>query len=91
MALRPPGSRSNIDLVIYGALALVQILILISGHVLVGYLLMGHFEIGNGMEDILEFTGLPEWSIWLTIAVTMAMDAWVMYLKREERKKALKR
>lgn len=91
MALRPPGSRSNIDLIIYGALALIQVLLLISGHVMVGYLLMGHFEIGKGMADILEFTGLPEWSIWLTIAATMAMDIWIIHLKRQERKKALKR
>jgi len=91
MALRPPGSRSNIDLVTYGALALVQVLLLISGHVLAGYIIMGHFGIGKGMADILEFTGLPEWSIWLTITATIAMDAWIIYLKREERRKALKR
>jgi len=92
MALRPPGSRSNIDLVIFGALAMGQVLLLILGHVLIGYLLLGHlFSLGKGMPDVVEATGLPAWSLWLLIVATVAMDGWILQLKRQARKKALQR
>ena len=91
MALRPPGSRSNIDLLIFGALAMVQVILLIGGHVLVGYVLLENFGIGKGMADASKLTGLPVGALWLLIAATLVMDGWIFYHKRLERKKALQR
>ena len=92
MALKPPGSRSNIDLIIFGTLTLVQVTILILGHVLIGLLLLEHFaNIGKSLDEITEATGLPDWCLWLTMFATIAMDGWIVYHKRLERQKALRR
>lgn len=91
MALRPPGSRSNVDLLVFGAFAMVQVLLLIFGHVLVGYVLLGNFGIGKGMADVVEATDLPAGALWLLIAATLIMDAWILYHRRQERKKIMER
>lgn len=85
---RPPGTRSNIDLIVYATLTLLQITILIAGHALLLWLIFGS---GSGLEVPARTTGLPSWLLWLSIPVAIAMDAWIYISWRRERKKALKR
>jgi len=91
MALRPPGSRSNLELLIYGSLMLLQLAVFIGGHAIIGYLLLHNFDIGKGMPAVVKFTGLPAGLIWVFILLTIAMDLWVYYHHWVERKKALAR
>jgi len=91
MALRPPGSSSNVDFLIYGSIMVVQLIVFTGGHAIVAYLLLAQLGIGKGMEAVVEFVGLPSSVIWLFVLATVAMDAWVIYHKRLERKKALSR
>ncbi len=91
MALRPPGSSSNVDFLIYGSIMVLQLIVFIGGHAVIGYLLLGQFGIGKGMPAVVEFTGLPGFALWLLMLATIAMDIWVVYHKRLERKKNLER
>jgi len=91
MALRPPGSSSKVELLIYGSLLALQLSVFIGGHAIIAYLLLHKFDIGEGMPRVMEFTGLPAGLIWLLILGTIAMDAWVVYHHRLERKKIMRR
>jgi len=91
MALRPPGSSSNVEFLAYGSLMVLQLAVFIGGHAIIGYLLLHKFGIGKGMPAVTEFTGLSTGLIWFFILLTIAMDAWVIYHNRMERKKALER
>ncbi len=91
MGLRAPGSSSNAEFLIYGSMMVLQLVIFIGGHAIIGYLLLHQFGVGQGMPAVVEFTGLPGFAIWLLMLVTIAMDIWVVYHKRLERKKNLRR
>ncbi len=91
MGLRPPGSRSNIELLTYGSAMLLQLGLFIGGHAIIAYLLLHQLGIGQGMLAVTEATGLPEFAVWLLMLATLAMDGWIYHHKRLERKKALER
>ncbi|MDQ7012166.1 MAG: hypothetical protein Q9M29_10115 [Mariprofundaceae bacterium] len=87
MALRKPGSPSRIDLLTTGVWTVLMITVLIAGHVVLAYLIIGD----GGMKKVVDFTGLPAWLLWLTIAGAIGLDGWVIYATRKERRKNLER
>jgi len=91
MALRPPGSRSNLDFLLYSALILLQLAVMIGGNLLLGYVALSWFGIGEGLAGAAAFTGLPEGALVAACLAALALDGWVVWHKRQERKKALQR
>jgi len=91
MALKPPGSRSNIQLLITGFWAGAMLLILLGGHVIAGYLILASFFAGGDMNNVTEFTGLREWMIWIWILAGIGLDGWIFHNIRKDRKKVLER
>ncbi len=91
MALKPPGSRSNLELVIYLALVTAQVAIMIGGNLLLAWIVLSWFGIGDGLTDAAAFTGLPRPALIAAALAAAALDGWVYWHKRLERKKALQR
>jgi len=91
MALKPPGSRSNVQLLITGFWASAMLLVLLGGHIIAGYLILASFQAGEGMKTVTEFTGLNEWMIWIWMLAGVGVDGWIVYNIREDRRKALER
>jgi len=91
MALKPPGSRSNIQLLITGFWASAMLLILLGGHIIAGYLILASFLDGDGMKNVTKFTGLHDWMIWVWILAGIGLDGWIFHNIRKDRKKALER
>lgn len=91
MALKQPGSRSNIQLLITAFWAGAMLLILLGGHIIAGYLILASFFDGEGMKQVIEFTGLQEWLIWIWMLAGIGLDGWIFHNIRKDRKKALKR
>lgn len=91
MALRRPGSASRITFLTTAFAALVMVVVLIGGHLVLGFLAYSKITGGAGMEEIAKFTGLPAWSLWLSIIAAIALDVWILYHQRQDRLKALRR
>lgn len=91
MGLRRAGSRSNATLLTSGGLAIALLVILIGGHVILGYLILSSF-FGNGnMGTITTHTSIPTWVLWLMVLGAIAMDGWILYSVRKARKQATER
>jgi len=91
MAFKPPGSRSNISLLVTTFWAGLLLLILIGGHIIAGYLILAAFLDKEGMKAVTEFTGLSGWIIWLWMLAAFGLDGWIAYNIRQNRRKALER
>lgn len=91
MPLRPPGRRSDLQLLIYGSITLVELLIFIAGNTLLAWLLLGRLGITGGMQDAIDHTGLPAWSLWLFLLLTVLFDCWIAFYRWMERRRSLKR
>jgi len=91
MALKQPGTRSNATFLVSGTWALSMIVILVAGHLVLGFLVYAKFTGEGGMEEIASFTSIPEWALWLSIIAALAMDGWIIYSQQQERLKANKR
>lgn len=91
MALKPPGTRSNLQLVVTLAWTGVMLVGLIGGHVIIGWLILSAVFGGSGMKGVLALTHLPAWGVWLWILAAIALDGWIAWHIRQDRKKALER
>ncbi|MDX8403038.1 MAG: hypothetical protein R8K54_01345 [Mariprofundaceae bacterium] len=91
MALRRPGSTSNITFYITAFWALVMIAVLIGGHLTLGFLIYSKVTDGGGMEAVAKLADLPTWLLWLSIVAALVLDGWILYHQRQDRLKALKR
>jgi len=92
MALKPPGTRSNLELLISSVFVLAQLALLIGGHLVWLYVLLNWLVgYGDGMAGIVAETGLPEGAVVALMAATLALDAWIVYHHQKQRKKALRR
>jgi len=91
MALKRPGTASNLTFFITSFWALVMIVILVAGHLTLAFLAYAKFTGSSGMPDIAKFTGMPPWLLWLAVVGGLALDIWIIYHQRLDRKKALKR
>jgi len=87
MALRKPGSTSRMDLLTTGLWTVLMVAVMIAGHVILVYLILGD----GGMKKVVEFIGLPVWLLWITVVGAIGLDGWVIYSTRKERKKILER
>jgi hypothetical protein len=91
MALKPPGSRSNLQLLVTLAWTAAMLVGLIGGHVIIGWLILSPLIGGSGMKGVLGLTHLPAWGVWLWMLAALALDAWIVWHIRQERKEALRR
>jgi hypothetical protein len=92
MALRPPGSRSNITLLISSLWTIVSLLLLIGGHLVLALLLYVKFiQQSGGMEHIAKFTGLEPVYLWASIGIALALDVWIAVSSKREREKKIRR
>jgi len=91
MALKRPGTASRLTFLTTTFWALVMIAVLVSGHLVMAFLLYAKVTGSTGMEEIAKFTSMPTWSLWLAMIGALALDGWILYHQRLDRKKALKR
>lgn len=92
MALKRPGSASNLTFFITAFWTLVMVIVLVAGHLVLGFLLYGKITgSGGGMEEIANFTAQPAWLLWLSVVAALALDGWIIYHHRKMRKEALRR
>jgi len=91
MAIKQPGTTSNIQLLITLFWSLVMVVTLIGGHLVMAFLIYSKFTGGKGIEEVAEFTSLPTWALWLSIVAALALDGWILYHQRKDRLKAFKR
>ena len=91
MALKRPGTASNLTFLITSFWALVMIVVLVAGHLTMAFLAYAKFTGSAGMPDIAKFTGMPSWLLWLAVVGGLALDAWIIYHQRLERKKVMRR
>ncbi|MDT8377037.1 MAG: hypothetical protein RQ867_09940 [Mariprofundaceae bacterium] len=91
MAIKQPGTASQVTFLITAFWALVMVAVLVSGHLVLAFLAYSKFTGGKGIEEVAAFTSLPAWALWLSIVAALALDGWILYHQRKERQKALKR
>jgi len=91
MALKRPGTTSNATFLVTAFWALAMIVVLVAGHLFLAFLLYANFTGSEGMAEIAKFTGLPTWSLWLSIVAAIALDGWILFHDRKTKKKAMKR
>lgn len=91
MGVRTPGSRSNLTLLSSAGLAIIALAILIGGHVILIYLIYSSMFGHGSMKNIMTSSGMPGWLLWLVVLGAIAMDAWIFYSIRRDRKKANER
>ncbi len=85
------GKRSNVQLLTSGIWTLIQLTILIGGHVLIASHVWMRFQGVDAMERISELTGLPGWAQVAGILATIGLDIWIANHSRKSRNKARKR
>lgn len=85
MALRRPGTRSNASLLSSGALTIVLLIILIGGHVILGYLVLASIFGHGGLKAVAAHTGIPAWVLVLLVLGAIAMDIWIFHSVRQAR------
>ncbi len=78
MALKPPGSRSNLELIVYLALVTAQVAIMIGGNLLLAWIVLSWFGLGDGLDAAAAFTGLPRPALILAALAAVALDGWVL-------------
>lgn len=91
MALKRPGSQSNLLFAIGMFWAGVMIAVLVAGHLVLAFLIYSSMTGGKGMEEVAKFTSLPTWSLWASIFAALALDAWIAYNHYKERREILRR
>jgi len=91
MALKRPGTASRFTFLTTSFWALVMIAVLVAGHLVMAFLLYAKVTGNTGMEEIAKFTDIPIWSLWLAVVGALALDGWIIYHQRLDRKKTMKR
>ncbi len=91
MAIKQPGTTSSTQLITTLFWSLLMVIILIGGHLVLAFLIYSNFTGGKGIEEVAAFTSLPTWSLWLSIVAALALDGWILYHQRKDRKEALSR
>ena len=91
MALKQPGTTSKTALLVTLFWSVTMVATLIGGHLILAFLAYSKFTDGRGIEEVAEFTSLPIWALWLSIAGALALDGWILYHQRKDRKEALSR
>jgi len=92
MGLRPPGTRSNVTLLITGFWTVLSLMVLIGGHLALALLVyLKFFQEGSGMEHLAKFTGLDPLIIWGSIAAALALDVWIAISTKRDREKKIRR
>ena len=91
MALQRPGSRSNISLLSSGTFSILLLVILIGGHVVLGYLVLSAILGDGGLKTIATHTDIPTWVLVLMVVGAILMDVWIFYSVRKARQRRLER
>lgn len=91
MAIKQPGTTSHISLLITLSWSLVMVVTLIGGHLVLAFLAYSKVTGGKGIEEVAAFTSLPTWALWISMVAALALDGWILYHQRKDRKKALER
>jgi hypothetical protein len=91
MGLKRAGSTSNVTFFITAFWALLMIAVLVSGHLVLGFLAYAKITGSGGIDEIAKFTDMPTWTLWLSIVAALVLDGWIVFHDRKDRKKALKR
>jgi len=91
MAIKQPGTASRTAFLTTMFWSLIMVVVLIGGHLVLAFLLYSDVTGGKGMEEVAEFTSLPTWSLWLSVVAAVALDGWILYHQRKDRKEALSR
>jgi divalent metal cation (Fe/Co/Zn/Cd) transporter len=87
MAIKQPGTQSNVSLLSSGVLAIILLIILIGGHVILGYLVLSSIFGDGGLKSIATDTAIPTWGLVLMVVGAVIMDAWIFYSMRQARKR----
>lgn len=91
MAIKTPGSRSNISLLSSGAWSILLLVILIGGHLVLGYLVLSSMLGDGGLKTISTDTDIPTWVLVLMVAGAILMDIWIFQSVRKARQRRLER
>jgi len=91
MAIKQPGTTSSTQLLTTLFWSLIMVVILIGGHLTMAFLIYSNFTDGKGMLEVAEFTSLPTWALWLSVVAALALDSWILFHQRKDRKEALSR
>ncbi|RME84059.1 MAG: hypothetical protein D6771_04990 [Zetaproteobacteria bacterium] len=84
MALKPPGTRSNLALLASAAWLFMQLVVLIGGHVVIGYWLLGLFGYVGTLAELAADYGAPVWALYLLAAGAIALDGWIGYHRYQD-------
>ncbi len=91
MAIRRPGSRSNMSLLSSGALSVFLLIILIGGHIVIAALVLSSIFGDGGLKAMSIDTDIPAWALVLIVAGAVIMDIWIVTSMRRARKRRLER
>jgi len=88
---KQPGTTSRFSLIVSSVWIGLGLVVLLGGHAVLAYSLWAWTQDESGMQTIAELFSLPLWLLWLSLLGALAMDGWIVYSIREDRKKALRR
>lgn len=88
---RSYGKRSNIDMLSSSMWTLLQIVILIGGHVLIASHIWLRIQGHDASARVSELTGLPAWAQILAMLATVGLDIWTTLHSRRQRMESRKR
>lgn len=88
---KQPGTTSTTSLVVSAIAVGAAVVVMIGGHAILAYGAWAWFNDESGMETITELFGVPEWPLWLCMLAALAIDVWVVYSIREERRNIRRR
>jgi len=79
------GKQSSIELLTSGLWVLLQIAVLIGGHVLIASHIWLHYQGKDAMQAITKATGLSGWFQLLVMLAAIVLDFWTAYHTRKQR------
>ncbi len=91
MALKPPGSRSNLALLVSALWTSVMLVLVVGGNGVLVVIVLGWFGIGGGLEMLAEQTMWPHWTLVALAVLGVIVDGWIFWHHRMQRKRALER
>ncbi|HXH64014.1 MAG TPA: hypothetical protein VNH42_00735 [Mariprofundaceae bacterium] len=74
-----------------GTFSILLLVILIGGHVVLGYLVLSAILGDGGLKTIATHTDIPTWVLVLMVVGAILMDVWIFYSVRKARQRRLER
>jgi len=86
-----PGQSSSIQMLIGSIWVITMLLAAIVGHLIIAIWAWLYVTSHEGIQAIVEYTGVESKYLWGLVAISFLLDIWVMLSSKKDQKKARRR